>query len=163
MKQGETMIQIHKTKAEMLSLITKWYDQVKDFDFIGYEDEDNFNEMLQEQYSIDWDLALKVLPELNYDKRPKKAALDYNRNSNDPFDGYLIFKNFFTLAGVQRNNRQRIQLRDKWNNEWFPGVFELEEQIEQVQEVARAVFKLIPFQYRYRSDELQTQHFLEEA
>ena len=158
------MIQIHKTKAEMLSLITKWYDQHKAFDFIGYEDEDNFNEMLQEQYSIDWDLALKVLPEQNFDKRPKKESLDYNRQyKKNYFNGYRTFKNFFTLAGTQRNNRQRIQLRDKWNNEWFPGVLELEEQIEQVQEVARAVFQLIPFQYRYRSDELQAQHLLEEA
>lgn len=157
------MIKIHKTKSEMLSLITKWYEQHKAFDFIGFEDQDKFDEMLQEQYSIDWDLALKVLPEQNFDKRPKKDSLDYNKNSNDPFDGYRTFKNFFTLAGVQRNNRQRLLLRDKWNTEWFPGVLELEEQIEQVQEVARAVFQLIPFQYRYRSDELQAQHLLEEA
>ena len=158
------MIKIHKTKSEMLSLIMKWYDQHKAFDFIGYEDEDNFNEMLQKQYSIDWDLALAVLPEHNHDKKPKKASLDYNRQyKQNHFSGYGDLKNFFTNAGIQRNNTKRRLLKDKWNNEWFPGVLELEEQIEQVQEVARAVFQLIPFQYRYRSDELQAQHLLEVA
>jgi len=158
------MITIHKTKSEMLSLITKWYDQHKAFDFIGWEDEDNFNKMLQEQYSIDWDLAHEVLPEHNYDKRPKKAYLDYIRQStNNPINEYHHLKNFFTNAGVKSNNRLRLQLKDKWNTEWFPGILALERDIRQVRDVARAVFQLLPFQDRYRSDKLQTWHVLQTA
>ena len=130
------MIKLHKTKSEMLSLIMKWYDQHKAFDFIGWEDEDKFDEMLQEQYSIDWDLALKVLPEQNFNKKSKKASVDYNRQTNNPFIGYRDLKNFFTNAGVQRNNRQRLLLRDKWNNEWFPGILKLEKEIQQVQDLS---------------------------
>tara|TARA_B100000519_G_C14085454_1_gene363691 strand:+ start:175 stop:648 length:474 start_codon:yes stop_codon:yes gene_type:complete len=155
------MIKLHKTKSEMLSLIMKWYDQHKAFEFIGWEDQDKFDAMLQEQYSIDWDLGFQVLPDQNFDKRPKKASVDYNRQSKSQIHGYRDLKHFFTNAGVQRNNRQRLQLRDKWNNEWFPGILKLEKDIQQVQEVAQAVFQLIPFQERYRSDKLQTWHLLE--
>jgi len=144
----------------MMGLINKWYDQHKAFDFIGYEDEDKFKEMLREQYSIDW-TQMERLPEHNYDKRPKNDLLAYVQGCNGaPIGHYFDCKRFFTDAGSQRNNRRRLELRKKWNHDWFPGVLELEEQIEKVQKIGFAVWDLIPFKERYRSDKLQTWHLL---
>ena len=105
------MIQLHKTPTEMMGLINKWYDQHKTFDFIGYEDEDKFKEMLGEQYSIDW-TQMERLPEHNYDKRPKNNVLAYVQGCNGaPIGHYFDCKRFFTDAGSQRNNRRRLELR----------------------------------------------------
>ena len=155
------MITIHKSNTDMMALIWQWHEQHQHLEWLGWEDEDTFTQMLCQQYSIDWDLGLSTLPDHNHMNKPKQVLFDYTRGGHSAeISQYHEIKRFFTMAGSQRNNRRRLALIKQWDTEWFPGVVSMEQQVEQVQRVGFAVKDLIPTRERYRSDKLQTWHIL---
>ena len=157
------MISIHKSNTDMMALIWQWHEQHQHLEWLGWEDDDTFKAILAQQYSIDWELGLSTLPEHNHMGKPKQALFDYTRGGHcADISKYDDIKRLFTHAGQQSNNKRRLALIKQWNTEWFPGVARLEQQVEQVQAVGFAVWDLIPFRERYRSDKLQTWHILQD-
>ena len=157
------MITIHKSQSEMMALIGEWYDQNRSLPFMGWEDQEAMEALLQQQFTIDWDLAQSTLPEHNYERRPVNLAIEYARDNARQFESYSDLKRFITEAGSQQNNRRRVALRQQWYQEWFPDVATAEQQIQGIQRVACSVYDLLPARERYRSDQRQAFHILQTA